>query len=146
MAGNGRRAKALPDPRQTLRADDKIGGFDLPEGVLPNGEDWHPMTVEWWEAWRRSPQAAAMATDVDWHYLRDTALIHHTMWMKGRWEFANEIRMRVAKFGATPADRHALKFEIDTVDKFPVGRERGTRGHVSIMDAERRKRILNATY
>lgn len=96
------------------------------------------MTVQWWEEWRRSPQAAAMATEVDWRFLLDTALIHHSMWMNGRWEFANEIRMRVAKFGATPADRRALKFEIEVREEHSVGHV----GSVSIMDEERRKRIM----
>lgn len=141
MAGNNRRAQGIPGgARQTLRANDEIGGFDLPEGVLPKGEEWHEMTVSWWEAWRRSPQAAAMVTDVDWHYLRDTALIHHQMWTSGRWELANEIRMRVAKYGATPADRHALKFEIETHEEYPVGKPGG---NVSTFDAARRKRIAN---
>lgn len=142
MAGQNRRARSLArDPRQTLRADEKIGGFDLPEGVLPKGEEWHPQTVAWWEAWRRSPQAAAMVTEPDWQFLLDTALIHHTMWSTGRWEFANEIRMRVAKFGSTPADRRALKFEIEVLEDFPVGE--GQPSNVSTMDAARRKRLAS---
>lgn len=61
------------------------------------------------------------------------------MWLNGRWEFANEIRMRVAKFGATPADRRALKFEIEVREEHPVGRV----GNVSTMDEARKKRLAN---
>jgi hypothetical protein len=38
--------------------------------------------------------------------------MHHTMWSKGRWEFAAELRLRAAKFGATPEDRARLKIEV----------------------------------
>ncbi len=147
MSGLNRRISALPEPRQTLRADGKIGGFDLPEGVLPKGEEWHPQTREWWEAWRRSPQAAAMATDVDWRYLLDTALLHHQYWKNGRWEFANEIRMREAKLGATPADRNALKFLLEIREEHPVGLPyRREPGYVTTMDEARRNRIVNAKF
>lgn len=146
MSGLNRRSATLPgEPRQRLRADGKIGGFDLPEGVLPKGEEWHPQTREWWDAWRRSPQAAAMATDVDWRYLLDTALLHHQYWKNGRWEFANEIRMREAKLGATPGDRNALKFHLEVLGEHPVGKPLPHReGYVSITDPERLARVLNA--
>jgi hypothetical protein len=79
------------------------------------------MTKKWWTAWRKSPQAAGMLSEVDWYFMVDTALIHHNMWSNGRWEFANEVRMRVAKFGATPEDRNRLRMEIDVPETSPVG-------------------------
>lgn len=140
MAGNGRRAPGSnnSDVRDFVRSDGKIGGYELPEGVLPDGEEWHPLTVRWWNHWRSSPQAARMVTEPDWDFLLDTALIHHTMWKNGRWEFANEVRMRVAQFGATPAARRALKQEIDVPEEYPTGRKSGS-NVTSIED--RRKRL-----
>ncbi len=88
-----------------------VRGVDLPEGVLPDEESWHPRTVMWWETWRRSPQAQTF-TATDWDFLVDTALMHHVMWTKGRWEFASELRLRAAKFGATPEDRMRLRMEV----------------------------------
>lgn len=86
-----------------------------------------------------------MATDVDWRYLLDTALLHHQYWKNGRWEFANEIRMREAKLGATPSDRNALKFHLEILEEHPVGIPNLQEpGYVSIMDEERRRRIVNA--
>jgi hypothetical protein len=93
-------------------ADGEIRGRELPEGVLDN-ESWHPRTVQWWETWRRSAQAQ-MFTDTDWEFLLDTALMHHTMWAKQKWEFAAELRLRSAKFGATPEDRMRLRLSIET--------------------------------
>jgi hypothetical protein len=46
---------------------------------------------------------------IDWIYMLDTALMHHMMWDKGRWEFAAEVRLRLAQFGATPLDRMRLR-------------------------------------
>ncbi|MER6485755.1 hypothetical protein ABT264_19630 [Streptomyces virginiae] len=70
------------------------------------------MTQLWWDSWRTSAQAQTFAA-TDWLFLIDTALMHHTMWAKGRWEFASEVRLRAAKFGATPEDRARLKLKVD---------------------------------
>jgi hypothetical protein len=76
-----------------------------------DNESWHQRTVAWWDTWRRSAQARTFV-GTDWDFLIDTALMHHTMWSKGRWEFAAELRLRAAKFGATPEDRARLKIEV----------------------------------
>ncbi|KUF19064.1 hypothetical protein AT728_07545 [Streptomyces silvensis] len=90
----------------------------MPSGVLGVDEDtgevveWHSMTQLWWDSWRTSAQAQTF-TATDWLFLIDTALMHHTMWARGRWEFASEVRLRAAKFGATPEDRARLKLKVD---------------------------------
>lgn len=116
--GNAIRRNKGPE-KTLLVSDGKLRGMDLPE--LPGDEQWHPMTVKWWEAWRRSPQAMRMLSEPDWYFLLDTALMHHTMWSKGRWEFAGEVRLRVQKFGATPEDRLRLRQEIEVPDTMAVG-------------------------
>lgn len=138
MAGNNRRAGRAEDVRDFVRSDGRIGGYELPEGVLPDGEEWHPITARWWNHWRRSPQAARMVSEPDWDFLLDTALIHHTMWKNGRWEFASEVRMRVAQFGATPAARRALKQEIEVVEEWPVGNA----GKSNVTDIDDRRRRI----
>lgn len=129
MAGRGfapketrsraRDAKARDAELRRVEDDGELRGPLLPEGVLPDDEDWHPRTRQWWETWRRSPQAQ-MFIETDWDFLLDTALLHHVMWTKGRWEFASEVRLRAAKYGATPEDRMRLKLKIETpADKPP---------------------------
>jgi hypothetical protein len=148
MAGNG------PPPatshtrtrndvqRETIKSDGKLGGFDLPDDVLPvdsktgEREEWHARTVAWWHNWRASPQGVKMMTDPDWDYLLDTALLHHQMWISGgkNSERAAEIRIRVAEFGATPAARLRLRMDIQVPEEFPVG-DRGAT--VTSLDARR---------
>lgn len=94
-----------------ITGDDELRGPDLPTDALPEPEQWHPRTMAWWDTWRRSAQAQAF-TATDWDFLIDTALMHHTMWSKGRWEFASELRLRAAKFGATPEDRARLRMQV----------------------------------
>ncbi|MGH3541541.1 MAG: hypothetical protein ACRDTO_04060 [Mycobacterium sp.] len=78
---------------------------------MPEGESWHPQTLALWAALRRSP-LLAYEPPLGWQFLIDTALMHHVMWSKGRWEYASEVRLRVAKFGATPEDRMRLKVRV----------------------------------
>jgi hypothetical protein len=107
-----RRRNIDQTPRTTVTRDGRTRGPALPAGVLPDGEDWHAQTKTWWSNWRKAPQAAAFHP-TDWDFLLDTALMHHTMWTKGRWEFASELRLRVAKFGATLEDRARLRLEVE---------------------------------
>lgn len=102
-----------------LVEDGELHGAPLPEGVLPDEEPWHPQTLALWNALRRSPLLADEG-DLGWQFLVDTALMHHTMWTKGRWEFASEVRLRVAKFGATPEDRMRLKVKVTRPDTAPA--------------------------
>lgn len=128
MAGRGpapkdpsqrRRRNADPVPTVELEADDELRGPDLPIDVLPKNEQWHRRTREWWRTWRASPQAQTF-TATDWDFLLDTALMHHAMWSAGRWEFASELRLRAAKFGATPEDRLRLRMKV--TDPAPAGK------------------------
>lgn len=122
MAGRGpapkaSRSRQRDEPETTTIVDDgQLHGPDLPEGVLPDGEDWHVQTRALWDALRRNPLLAD-EPDLGWQFLVDTALMHHTMWQKGRWEFASEVRLRVAKYGATPEDRLRLKVKIATPEQ-----------------------------
>jgi hypothetical protein len=135
MAGRGpapkdpaRRARTNSDPNGTSTIRFELA--DQPElpslGVDKDGEpvEWHSRTVDWWLMWRDSPQAEHfMATD--WDFLLDTALMHHAMWSKGQWTLAAEVRLRVAKFGATPEDRARLRMQFADADvKDPAGTSR----------------------
>lgn len=140
-----RASKKQKAPMDVIKADGELRGFPLPKEALYDEEndtfdEWHPMTVRWWDAWRRSPQAARMMSDPDWYALLDTALIHHHMWMNHKWEFASEVRLRVAKFGATPEDRARLRMEIEVPEEYPVGNKTGNA--VTSLDS-RRQRLAN---
>jgi hypothetical protein len=135
-----KRRRRNPDPKatDTLITDGEVRGPELPEGVLDD-ESWHPRTVQWWETWRRSAQAQ-MFTDTDWEFLLDTALMHHTMWAKQKWEFAAELRLRSAKFGATPEDRMRLRLSIETPGPRSGPAPAGEEGSVTNI-ASRRARL-----
>lgn len=68
---------------------------------------WPARTEQWWAMWGASPLAAEF-TATDWSELLDTALLHAQFW-SGRLSLAAELRLRVAKFGATPEDRARLR-------------------------------------
>ena len=76
--------------------------------------------------WAESPLSADF-TETDWDFLLDTALIHARYWM-GTMSLAGELRLRVAKFGATPEDRARLRIQFASADESEdrVHRRKGT--------------------
>lgn len=148
MAGRGpapkdpsrrRRTNGANESRVEISPDDELRGPELPADVLPDGAEWHPRTLRWWEVWRTSPQAQTFI-DTDWDFLIDTALLHHVMWTKGRWEFASEVRLRAAKYGATPEDRARLKLDVTSPlngAQAPAQRP----GNVTDINSSRRDRL-----
>jgi hypothetical protein len=117
MAGRGPAPKKVvrrtnPRPESTvLVADDTLRGPDLPDVRFGEDRDpWPAQTLAWWATWRRSPQSQTF-TDTDWSFLVDTAIMHAEFWRGDRRQAA-ELRLRVAKFGATPEDRARLHLEV----------------------------------
>jgi len=110
--------QARRDAETTVRVDDGVvRGPALPTRMpavaIGENEDvefvseWPEQTRSWWETWRRSPQAQGWGA-TDWDFLLDSALLHARLWL-GDAKVAAELRLRVAKFGATPEDRMRLR-------------------------------------
>jgi hypothetical protein len=129
MAGRGpapkdpdkrRRRNADVIPTTVLEDDGEACGPGLPGGI-----EWPVVTLAWWETWRRSPQAK-LFTQTDWDFLTDTALLHARFWA-GDEKVAGELRLRVAKFGATPEDRARLRLQIGEPEKSESAEKRESR-------------------
>ena len=127
MAGRGpapkdpseRRRRNKPDtPEAVVQADGKLVGPELSDDVLPGERVWPEPTRTWWETWRRSAQAKTF-TETDWSFLLDTAVYHAQFW-SGDLSVGPELRLRAAKFGATPEDRMRLKLSVGTPAPAPV--------------------------
>jgi len=100
------RTKAREEAATKVATDGIVRGPDLPSG------SWPEQTLAWWQTWRTSPMAQTFGA-TDWDFLLDTALLHAEMW-SGNLAVAGELRIRMAKFGATPEDRLRLKIIVDT--------------------------------
>lgn len=133
MGGMGPAPK--PENRKTRRNKDAIPQTvlrweraeppALPDFTVEKGEQlvefhWPERTREWWQMWIDSPQAEHFGSS-DWQYLLDTALIHARLW-RGDLTSAGELRLRVAAFGATPADRARLRMVFAEADNADQGR------------------------
>ena len=120
MAGKGPKPK---DPSSRARTNKSVIATKIltptPIGCLqpnlPDGIEWTERTVVWWKMWAAQPQAA-LFMDSDWEFLLDTALIHSKFW-SGEMNLAAELRLRVAKLGATLEDRDRLKMQFATTDE-----------------------------
>jgi hypothetical protein len=77
--------------------------------------EWPARTREWWQMWADSALAAEF-TSTDWSELLDTALIHARIW-QGELKWLPELRLRTAKFGATPEDRARLRIQFAQADE-----------------------------
>ncbi|SDH19755.1 hypothetical protein SAMN05421505_112139 [Sinosporangium album] len=121
MAGKGAPPRATHQRARDTRAriDAKAikvpdKPFDGPTPDLPEG-DWHPQTLRWWETWATSPQAH-MFTSTDWAFLSETAYLADAYY-RGNLTVASELRLRVAKWGATPEDRARLRLQLVPEDE-----------------------------
>lgn len=124
MAGRGPAPKEDPIRRNAptiakveVSSDAQVRGPELPEGIK-----WHPRTVEWYEGWRKSPQASVMVAS-DWESMIETAVIHTKFWRAAEnfttspaqlTNLSAELRRRMAQFGATYEDRLRLRMNIKT--------------------------------
>ncbi|EME14798.1 hypothetical protein G419_25267 [Rhodococcus triatomae BKS 15-14] len=82
--------------------------------------------MAWWSMWAESPLAVEFTAN-DWSELLDTAVLHAALW-SGDHKVAAELRLRVAKFGATPEDRARLRITFAAADEAYDKREKPTRG------------------
>lgn len=126
MAGRGPAPKA-PGRRARRNQDghavtsirfERASQPELPE--LPDGQVWPEATRRWWAMWAESPLSDTFGV-TDWDFLLDTALLHARVWAEGlagvSTPFAAELRIRVAKFGATPEDRARLRIQFAEADE-----------------------------
>ncbi|MFC4335201.1 phage terminase small subunit [Salininema proteolyticum] len=146
MAGNG------PPPGKTRRRRnrDELAEFgtQLHDGTtsesppLPDSSPWSPHTLDWYETWRSSPQAAAFIA-TDWQRLHMIALLVEELpnadtpgKLTG---LMSEIRINESLLGATHVDRLRARMKIERPNQ-GSGKELST-GVVDI--AERRRRRMN---
>lgn len=121
MAGRGpapkpasRRARRNADPQpQTILRFQPCGQPELPP--LPGGFEWSEQTKDWWFLWGQSSQAEHFSS-TDWSFMQDTALVHQDVWGFGNLDRLPELRLRVAKFGATLEDRARLRMQFAEAD------------------------------
>ena len=99
---------------------------------------WPERTREWWRMWRESPLSSEF-TETDWSELLDTAMLHARFW-SGDHKVAPELRLRVAKFGATPEDRARLRIQFATADKVESDRITPVASH---SPAGQRRRLVS---
>lgn len=76
--------------------------------------------------WGESAQAELFSS-TDWDFLIDTALLHQTLWNYGDLSVLPELRLRVAKFGATLEDRARLRIQFAEADEADRKRPEDTR-------------------
>jgi hypothetical protein len=90
---------------------------ELPEITDHHGvpREWHPMTLDWWRVWGEAAQSDSF-TATDWTVMLETAFLHDRFW-NGDMKVAPELRLRVAKFGATPEDRARLRMVFADADE-----------------------------
>lgn len=140
MAGRGPAPKPTRSrPNDNARRESEMTKIAADETVrgpeLPAEFGWCDRTRDWWETWRHSAQAQSM-TATDWEFMLETAALHHEFW-EGNTSLAGELRLRVAKFGATMEDRLRLRMQIES--EATAQKSTSTRRDSS---ADRRRRLL----
>lgn len=87
----------------------------LPD-FMPDGSPWPPETEALWAALKAYPLADDW-TLVEWLYHLDTMVMHAEFWLTGKATYAAELRLRLAKIGATAEDRARLRIAFANADE-----------------------------
>lgn len=150
MAGRGpapkepsKRARTNADPHGLrVYTADPAAQPELPEfdvqvevdgAMISTKFVWPEATRRWWATWGAEPMAQDF-TATDWDFLLDTALLHAKVWGAGDLKLLPELRLRVAKMGATSEDRARLRIAYAAADEAdekrtrPKGSARDRRG------------------
>lgn len=118
MAGQRRSASRVNG--ETLKWDGIIRGPDMP-ALRPDGKEWLANSIEYYEEFRRSPQALKMGTDLDWQSVLDLVFLKDCFYRRPGAQMAAEIRARENQFGITPLARHALKWDAPDTNQMAAG-------------------------
>lgn len=111
-----RRHRADTVPSVELTDHAKVYG---PE--LPTWRKWLLPTMQWWQAWRTSPQAVFFV-ETDWHELLCAAVLYDDYWNPDttsgqRLRISAELRGRTCRFGATYEDRAKLRMRLPKAEE-----------------------------
>jgi hypothetical protein len=96
----------------TYERDGSVYGPSLPEATHRAASEFHPATVEWWEAWRRVPWARDFEP-TDWTTLARIAPLVDTI-SRGTATAAaaTEVRLTESALGATFGDRRRMRVAV----------------------------------
>lgn len=97
--------------RATLSADHDVEAPPLPEGV-----EWHRLTVQWWDDIWSSPMAPEYEHS-DVNGLFRVAMLYNDFWLAGTHKERAEIQVRLEKadadYGTNPMARRRLEWQIE---------------------------------
>ena len=83
----------------------------VPAPKLPRRRDLRRETCRWWDTFANSPQAVSF-TATDWEVLLMIVPVVDEYWRNPEPKTLGELRLQLAKFGATPEDRLRLRWTI----------------------------------
>lgn len=93
------------DVQATVQIDDALRGPELTG-------DWLPETVQWYQTWRRAPQAAVFV-DTDWQRILMLLPLVNGYFRKPHHLTLAEIRLNESLLGATHADRLRARIKVE---------------------------------
>lgn len=136
MAGRGP-APATQHQRTRDTARRQAGGAALVSDGRVRGSklkgEFLPQTLEWHEAWRRSPMAQTFLP-TDWQRLAMLATLVDRYYTHGKALDLAEIRLNEAALGGSPLDRLRLKWTVVA----PEAAEHAPAGVASLADQRRK--------
>lgn len=112
MAGRGFSPK---DPKNVRTIEYTASAQPPLPTFMPDGSPWPPESEALWAALRDYPLSDDW-TLVEWLYHLDTIVIHAEFWLTGKATYAAELRLRLAKIGATAEDRARLRIAFANAD------------------------------
>ncbi|MFE6379218.1 phage terminase small subunit [Streptomyces roseolus] len=116
----------------SVQVDTELHGPELPHALL-----YGPRTLNWYETWRRAPQAGAFVP-TDWQRLHMLAPLVDLFFLEPSVKLLSEIRLNESLLGATHADRLRARIKIEPQTSRP-----GAAQGVTSLETRRRRKIAD---
>jgi hypothetical protein len=123
-----------PEKRQRRNADaptiTHVDADASPDDLrpIPEGDDWTPLALRWWDTWARSPQGAVAFVDTDWMRLEMLLLLVQLYSVEPSASKLAEIRASESLLGACVLDRIRCRINVARDDDdTAIGRPRVVR-------------------
>lgn len=103
---------------------------------MPNGDKWSSGAKEWYETFRKSPQAELITTDIEWLTVQQAVVLLSLFEEKANPKYWTAFVNLTAKFGLTSLDKRRIRVEVAKIQESKSEKAAAAASEQADFDAE----------